>query len=99
MSVEVAEGELVAFLGHNWAGKSTSVRMLTTLLPPSSGSATVARSDIAPEPAGLRRKFGYVGRPYSLAGYCHLKSHLAPLVVAITLIVGLNVGAAAIASI
>lgn len=62
LSLDVAEGELVAFLGPNGAGKSTSVRMLTTLLPPSSGSATVAGCDITTDPAGVRRKIGYVGQ-------------------------------------
>src|SRR5690606_286983 len=62
LSLDVAEGELVAFLGPNGAGKSTSVRMLTTLLPPSGGSAMVAGSDIITDPAGVRRKIGYVGQ-------------------------------------
>ena len=53
LSLDVAEGELVAFLGPNGAGKSTSVRMLTTLLPPSSGTANVAGSDINNDPAGV----------------------------------------------
>ena len=47
LSLDVAEGEMVAFLGPNGAGKSTSVRMLTTLLPPDSGSATIGGFDIA----------------------------------------------------
>src|SRR5690554_6647198 len=46
LSLDVAEGELVAFLGPNGAGKSTSVRMLTTLLPLTSGSALVGGHDV-----------------------------------------------------
>jgi ABC-2 type transport system ATP-binding protein len=62
LDLDVAEGELVAFLGPNGAGKSTSLRMLTTLLAPTSGRATVAGCDIATDPAGVRRRIGYVGQ-------------------------------------
>jgi ABC-2 type transport system ATP-binding protein len=55
-------GELVAFLGPNGAGKSTSLRMLTTLLPPTSGTATVVGYDILRDPAGVRARIGYVGQ-------------------------------------
>jgi ABC-2 type transport system ATP-binding protein len=62
LDLDVATGELVAFLGPNGAGKSTSLRMLTTLLAPTSGAATVAGCDIATDPAGVRRRIGYVGQ-------------------------------------
>ena len=62
VDLEVAGGELVAFLGPNGAGKSTTLRMLTTLLPPTSGDATVAGCDIRHDPAGVRRRIGYVGQ-------------------------------------
>ncbi|WP_338720505.1 ATP-binding cassette domain-containing protein [Devosia sp. XK-2] len=76
LSLDVAEGELVAFLGPNGAGKSTSVRMLTTLLPPSSGSASVAGCDIAGDPAGVRRKIGYVGQGSGAGQYYKLRDEL-----------------------
>ena len=62
LSLEVAEGELVAFLGPNGAGKSTSVRMLTTLLPPTSGSARVAGHEVVAAASTVRRQIGYVGQ-------------------------------------
>ncbi|MBO9534422.1 MAG: ATP-binding cassette domain-containing protein [Solirubrobacteraceae bacterium] len=62
IDLHVAEGELVAFLGPNGAGKSTTLRMLTTLLPPTSGTATVAGFDIASDPGEVRRCIGYVGQ-------------------------------------
>ncbi|MEF3402819.1 ATP-binding cassette domain-containing protein [Agromyces sp. CCNWLW203] len=62
VDLEVGAGELVAFLGPNGAGKSTTLRMLTTLLPPTSGEAMVAGSDIRRDPAGVRRRIGYVGQ-------------------------------------
>ncbi len=76
LSLDVAEGELVAFLGPNGAGKSTSVRMLTTLLPPSSGSANVAGSDIMRDPASVRRKIGYVGQGNGAGQYYKLRDEL-----------------------
>ncbi|MEV4189503.1 ATP-binding cassette domain-containing protein, partial [Streptosporangium canum] len=62
LDIDVEKGELVAFLGPNGAGKSTSLRMLTTLLPPSAGAATVAGCDVLADPAGTRRRIGYIGQ-------------------------------------
>ncbi|WP_344247514.1 ATP-binding cassette domain-containing protein [Actinocorallia libanotica] len=62
LDLDVAEGELVAFLGPNGAGKSTSIRMLTTLLPATSGTARVAGHDVARERAKVRGAIGYVGQ-------------------------------------
>jgi ABC-2 type transport system ATP-binding protein len=62
LDLDVREGELVAFLGPNGAGKSTSLRMLTTLLAPTAGTATVVGRDIRTDPAGVRRRIGYVGQ-------------------------------------
>jgi ABC-2 type transport system ATP-binding protein len=76
LSLDVAEGELVAFLGPNGAGKSTSVRMLTTLLPPSSGSARVAGHDVVSEPAAVRRNIGYVGQRTAAGPYHRVRDEL-----------------------
>jgi ABC-2 type transport system ATP-binding protein len=76
LSLDVAEGELVAFLGPNGAGKSTSVRMLTTLLPPTSGSATVGGHDVVGEPAAVRRKIGYVGQGSGAGPYHRVRDEL-----------------------
>ncbi|MCP3803020.1 ATP-binding cassette domain-containing protein [Allokutzneria sp. A3M-2-11 16] len=62
IDLDVERGQLVAVLGPNGAGKSTTLRMLTTLLPPTSGTATVAGRDIATDPAGVRDRIGYVGQ-------------------------------------
>ena len=62
MDIDVAAGELVAFLGPNGAGKSTTLRMLTTLLPPTSGTAWVAGANIITEPALVRSRIGYIGQ-------------------------------------
>lgn len=76
LDLDVAEGELVAFLGPNGAGKSTSVRMLTTLLPPSSGSASVAGHDVLRNPAAVRRTIGYVGQGAGTGSYNRVRDEL-----------------------
>jgi ABC-2 type transport system ATP-binding protein len=76
LSLDVAEGELVAFLGPNGAGKSTSVRMLTTLLPPSSGSARVGGHDVVAEPAAVRRQIGYAGQGSGAGQYHKVRDEL-----------------------
>ena len=58
VDLEVAEGEIYAFLGPNGSGKTTTVRMLTTLLRPTGGSATVAGHDLVGDPAAVRRSIG-----------------------------------------
>jgi ABC-2 type transport system ATP-binding protein len=58
IDLTVEDGEIFGFLGPNGAGKTTTVRMLCTLLPPTSGSATVAGLDVAREAAEVRRRIG-----------------------------------------
>ncbi len=62
LDLDVEDGQLVAFLGPNGAGKSTCLRMLTSLLPPTSGTATVAGHDVVSDPDGVRARIGYVGQ-------------------------------------
>lgn len=62
VDLDVGDGELVAVLGPNGAGKSTTLRMLTSLLPPTSGRAEVAGLDVAAHPAEVRRRIGYIGQ-------------------------------------
>ncbi|TMR98824.1 ATP-binding cassette domain-containing protein [Nonomuraea basaltis] len=62
IDLDIEAGQLVAFLGPNGAGKSTTLRILTTLLPPTSGTATVAGHDVVKDPAGVRSRIGYVGQ-------------------------------------
>jgi ABC-2 type transport system ATP-binding protein len=62
ITLDVEPGELVAVLGPNGAGKTTTMRMLTTLIPPTSGSAQVAGFDVVTASAQVRRQIGYVGQ-------------------------------------
>jgi ABC-2 type transport system ATP-binding protein len=58
IDLSVAPGEIYGFLGPNGAGKSTTVLVLTTLLPPTSGTATVAGLDVAKQGSEVRRAIG-----------------------------------------
>jgi ABC-2 type transport system ATP-binding protein len=62
LDLQVGAGELVALLGPNGAGKSTTLRMLTTLLPPTSGTAQVAGYDMLTDQRGVRSRIGYIGQ-------------------------------------
>jgi ABC-2 type transport system ATP-binding protein len=60
VSFSVAEGEIFGLLGPNGAGKSTLIRMMTTLIPVTSGRALVAGHDVAKEPDAVRRVIGVI---------------------------------------
>ena len=60
VSFTVAEGEIFGLLGPNGAGKSTLIRMMTTLIPLTSGKAIVAGHDVAKEPDAVRRVIGVI---------------------------------------
>jgi ABC-2 type transport system ATP-binding protein len=62
VDLDVDGGEIVGFLGPNGAGKTTTLQMLTTLLAPTAGNATVAGRDLRADPAGVRRSIGYVAQ-------------------------------------
>ena len=54
----VKEGEIFGLLGPNQAGKSTLIRMMTTLIPITAGAARVAGHDVASDPNAVRRTIG-----------------------------------------
>jgi ABC-2 type transport system ATP-binding protein len=58
IDLAVPEGQIFGFLGQNGSGKTTTVRILATLLPPTSGSAEVGGLDVRRDPAGVRRAIG-----------------------------------------
>jgi ABC-2 type transport system ATP-binding protein len=68
VSISVADGEIFGLLGPNGAGKSTTLKMLTTLLPPTSGTAVVGGYDIVHQAASVRRVIGYVPQLLSADG-------------------------------
>ncbi|MGA7192014.1 MAG: ATP-binding cassette domain-containing protein [Anaerolineales bacterium] len=75
-TLSVAEGEIFGLLGPNGAGKTTTLKMLTTLLPPTSGQATIAGRDVFHQARDVRRVIGYVPQLLSadgtLSGYENL---------------------------
>ncbi|MCD6361248.1 MAG: ATP-binding cassette domain-containing protein [Armatimonadetes bacterium] len=66
VSFHVKEGEIVGFLGPNAAGKTTTMRILTSYLPPTSGTASVAGHDVLDDSLQSRRALGYLPETCSL---------------------------------
>jgi ABC-2 type transport system ATP-binding protein len=62
LDLEVPEGTILGLLGPNGAGKTTAVSILTTLLVPDSGTATVAGVDVLEEPKEVRKIIGLSGQ-------------------------------------
>jgi ABC-2 type transport system ATP-binding protein len=60
VNFSVADGEIFGLLGPNGAGKSTLIRMMTTLVPITSGKAFVAGFDVAKDPDDVRRVIGVI---------------------------------------
>ena len=68
LSFSATTGTIFGLLGPNGAGKSTLIKMLTTLLPPTSGTALIDGFDIVKQPRQVRRRIGYVSQMLSADG-------------------------------
>jgi ABC-2 type transport system ATP-binding protein len=66
ISFEVSRGEVFGFLGANGAGKTTAIRMLTGLLAPTAGEASVAGFDVRTQTEQVRACIGYMSQRFSL---------------------------------
>src|ERR1700676_78728 len=66
VSFRVEKGEIFGFLGPNGSGKTTVIKMLTGLLPLSSGSAHVEGLDVRVDSEAVRERIGYMSQNYSL---------------------------------
>jgi drug efflux transport system ATP-binding protein len=66
VSFEVERGEIFGYLGANGAGKSTTIRMLTGLLTPTSGTGRVAGFDVGTEAEAVKASIGYMSQKFSL---------------------------------
>lgn len=65
---QVPYGQIFGLLGANGAGKTSTIKILTTLLPPSAGGARVAGYDVVASAAQVRRRIGYVPQMLSADG-------------------------------
>jgi ABC-2 type transport system ATP-binding protein len=68
VSLQINAGQIFGLIGPNGAGKSTLIKMLTTMLPPSSGRAIVASYDIVTQASEVRKNIGYVPQLLSADG-------------------------------
>jgi len=60
VSFQVQSGEILGFLGPNGAGKTTTMRILTGVLPPTSGKAKVCGFDVFENPIEVKKRIGYL---------------------------------------
>ena len=60
VSFEVKAGEILGFLGPNGAGKTTTMRILTGVIPPTSGSVKVCGFDVFEQPMEVKKRIGYL---------------------------------------
>ncbi len=66
LSLSIRRGEVFGLLGSNGSGKTTTIRMLTGLMAPTSGQATVAGIDVVRNPEVVRHRLGYMSQRYGL---------------------------------
>ena len=70
IDLTIDAGEIFGFLGHNGAGKTTAINILTTLIEPTSGTATVCGYDVVTERRDVTRCIGYL--PAEVRMYGHM---------------------------
>jgi ABC-2 type transport system ATP-binding protein len=76
LTISVEEGEIFGLLGPNGAGKSTAIKMIITLLPPTSGRVCVGGFDLAHDSNKIRRLIGYVPQILSADGTLTARENL-----------------------
>src|SRR4029077_2290674 len=68
VTLSIERGEIFGFLGSNGCGKSTTMKMLTGLLPPTEGTATLFGSSVEAGSMEVRNNLGYMTQAFSLYG-------------------------------
>jgi len=76
VSLDIHPGEIFGFLGSNGCGKTTTMRMLTGLLPASAGQAWVFGQPVEAEDAALRQRLGFMSQSFSLYGELSVRRNL-----------------------
>ena len=77
VTLSIERGEIFGFLGSNGCGKSTTMKMLTGLLPPTEGTATLFGSAVEAGSMEVRRNLGYMTQSFSLYGEMTIRQNLA----------------------
>src|SRR3954453_13041825 len=76
LDLDVPAGSILGLLGHNGAGKTTAIRILTTLSQPSEGSATVAGIDVVKNPLAVRERIGVAAQQATVDGLMSARKNL-----------------------
>jgi ABC-2 type transport system ATP-binding protein len=76
VDLEVPTGSILGLLGHNGAGKTTAIRILTTLALPTQGRATVAGFDVVEESAQVRAQIGVAAQAATVDGLLSARANL-----------------------
>ena len=76
VSFRIARGEIFGFLGSNGCGKTTTMKVLTGLLPASEGSAKLFGHEVDPRDMDVRRRVGYMSQAFSLYSELTIRQNL-----------------------
>ena len=76
VNFRIARGEIFGFLGSNGCGKSTTMKMLTGLLPASEGEAWLFGQPVDPKDIATRRRVGYMSQAFSLYSELSVRQNL-----------------------
>ncbi|MGO3346549.1 MAG: ribosome-associated ATPase/putative transporter RbbA [Marinomonas sp.] len=77
INLDITQGEIFGFLGSNGCGKSTTMKMLTGLLPVSSGEGLLFGRTVEPNSMAIRHRVGYMSQGFSLYGELTVLQNLA----------------------
>ncbi|MCI0499963.1 MAG: ribosome-associated ATPase/putative transporter RbbA [Planctomycetales bacterium] len=76
VTLSIERGEIFGFLGSNGCGKSTTMKMLTGLLPPTEGTATLFGHSVEAGSIEVRKRLGYMTQAFSLYGELTVRQNL-----------------------